>query len=66
MQDKQDDRDQKKLEQKVEKQEKDFDPTGRPEDGRPKNSRDKQKRKQREVWVLFKTLKATRMFIKNL
>jgi hypothetical protein len=49
IQDKQDDRDQKKLDQKVDKQEKDFNPTGRPEDGRPKNSRDKQKRKQREV-----------------
>ena len=33
---------------KEDKKEKEFDPTGRPEDGRPKNSRDKEKRKQKE------------------
>ena len=38
----------KKQEQKLEKQ-KDYDPTGRPEDGRPKNSKDQNPRKQREA-----------------
>jgi hypothetical protein len=38
----------KKQEQKLEKQ-KDYDPTGRPEDGRPKNSKDQSPRKQREA-----------------
>ena len=50
--DKQDERDQKKFDKQEEKrseQQKEFDPTGRPEDGRPKNSKDKEKRKQREV-----------------
>ena len=50
--DKQDERDQKKFDKQEEKrseQQKEFDPTGRPEDGRPKNSKDKEKSKQREV-----------------
>jgi hypothetical protein len=48
LKDKQDERDQDKFDKQQDKQ-KEFDPTGRPEDGRPKNSMDKEKRKQREV-----------------
>ena len=50
--DKQDERDMKKMDHKSESQppqQKDFSPTGRPEDGRPKNAKDEKKRKQKRV-----------------
>tara|TARA_Y100000310_G_scaffold255922_1_gene263546 strand:+ start:2090 stop:4339 length:2250 start_codon:yes stop_codon:yes gene_type:complete len=50
--DKQDEREIKKMDQKQQSQppqQKEFGPTGRPEDGRPKNAKDEQKRKQKRV-----------------
>ena len=51
-QDKQDEREVKKMNHKngsQPQQQKDFSPTGRPEDGRPKNAKDEKKRKQKRV-----------------